>query len=194
LATDGTLCALYDACVLYPAPLRDILMQLASSGLVRARWSVGIHDEWMRSLRANRPDIPIAKIARIRKLMDAHAPDALVEDFEDLTPTLELPDENDRHVLSAAIRAHAQVLVTNNLRDFPAHALEPHGIEAQHPDEFLCSVLNVAPTAGRHAFRQVRARLHNPVVGVGPYLEVLRKLRLVETAKKLAVGGCRVPL
>lgn len=41
----------YDACVLYPAPLRDLLMHLAMTGLFRAKWTNAIHDEWITSLQ-----------------------------------------------------------------------------------------------------------------------------------------------
>src|SRR5882762_11705405 len=70
-------------------------------------------------------------------LMDLHAADALVTGYEDLIEGLELPDPDDRHVLAAAIRAGAHVIVTANLRDFPAKILGQFGIEPQHPDEFV---------------------------------------------------------
>ncbi len=69
--------------------------------------------------------------------MDKHAEDALVTGYEDLIEGLRLPDPNDWHVLAAAIRGCADVIVTRNVRDFPADVLSPFGIEAQHPDEFV---------------------------------------------------------
>ena len=54
--------ALYDACVLYPAPLRDLLLQLALTGLFRARWSATIHDEWTRNVLLDRPDLTAAQL------------------------------------------------------------------------------------------------------------------------------------
>lgn len=73
--------ALLDACVLYPNMLRDLLLRLAVTDLYRAKWSADIHDEWMRSLAANRPDIPPEHITRVRNLMDENVRDALVEDY-----------------------------------------------------------------------------------------------------------------
>jgi hypothetical protein len=71
--------AIYDACVLYPAPLRDFLMRLALTDLFRARWSDMIHEEWMRSLLAQRADLSREQLERTRRLMNAHPRDCLVE-------------------------------------------------------------------------------------------------------------------
>ncbi len=129
--------ALYDASVLYPSDLRNLLMHLALTGLFRAKWSSDIHEEWISALLRNRPDLTRTKLERTRMLMDLHATDALVTDYQHVIPGLQLPDANDRHVLAAAIRARADVIVTINLRDFPPEALASFGIEAQHPDEFI---------------------------------------------------------
>jgi predicted nucleic acid-binding protein len=129
--------AFYDANVLYPAELRNLLMHLAITGLFRARWSAGVHEEWMTALLRNRPDLSREKLERTRILMDKHAPDALVTGYEDLIEGLELPDPNDRHVMAAAIKGRADVIVTANVRDFPADTLTPFEIEAQHPDELF---------------------------------------------------------
>ena len=96
------LIALLDANVLYPAELRSFLMYLAVPGVYRAKWSKDIHEEWMSNLLLNRPDLTRAQLERTRDLMDKNAPDALVTGYEDLIPSLSLPDEGDRHVLAAA--------------------------------------------------------------------------------------------
>ena len=90
----------FDECVLYPAPLRDFLMQLALTDLFRAKWSDAIHDEWMRNILADRPDIKPEELQRTRQLMDSGVRDALVTGYEFLIPTLSLPDKDDRHVLN----------------------------------------------------------------------------------------------
>src|SRR6185295_3578619 len=99
----------YDACVLYPAPLRDLLMRLALTDLFRARWSDDIHEEWITNLLANRPDLTREQLERTRTLMNAHVRDCIVQGYRDLIDGLDLPDPNDRHVLAAAIRARADV-------------------------------------------------------------------------------------
>jgi len=137
--------ALYDACVLYPAPLRDLLMHLAMTDLYRAKWTNEIHDEWMRNVLANRPDLIRTQLERTRELMNSNVRECLVDGYEKLIPALTLPDPNDRHVLAAAIRSSSSVIVTFNLKDFPAKILKEFGIEAQHPDDFLMHLLDLAP-------------------------------------------------
>ena len=110
---------IYDACMLYPAPLRSLLMYLALTDLFRARWTNDIHEEWMRSVRKGYPDITQPQAERVRDLMNAHVRDCLVTGYEFLIPRLTLPDPDDRHVLAAAIRAGADLIVTANLSDFP---------------------------------------------------------------------------
>jgi hypothetical protein len=93
--------AVYDACVLYPAPLRDFLMWLGLLGRFRARWSPQIHDEWKRNLLLNRPDLTRAQLDRTSGLMDLAIPDGLVIGHETLIAGLNLPDVDDRHVLTS---------------------------------------------------------------------------------------------
>lgn len=129
--------ALLDANVLYPAPLRDVLLQLAVSDLFLARWSEDIHHEWIEALLRVRPDLDRSKLEKTRELMDAHTRDALIYGYERLIPSLTLPDRDDRHVLAAAIIGKCDIIVTYNLKHFPNDILQQFGIEAQHPDDFL---------------------------------------------------------
>ncbi|MGM0639349.1 MAG: PIN domain-containing protein [Pseudomonadota bacterium] len=127
---------IYDACVLYPAPLRDLLVRLATTGLFAARWTDQIHDEWVRNLIAKRPELE-PHLSRTRQLMNEAVEDSLVTGHEPLIQGLTLPDPDDRHVLAAAIRAGAQLIITFNLKDFPSATLDSFGIEAVHPDAFI---------------------------------------------------------
>ena len=119
---------LYDACVLYPAPLRDLLMHLALTDLYRAKWTNDIHDEWIRNFLANRPDLKRPLLEKIRDMMNSHVRDCLVDGYQDLMPALKLPDQNDRHILAAAIQSHCSVIVTYNLKDFPKKILDKYDI------------------------------------------------------------------
>lgn len=163
---------IYDANVLYPAPLRDLLMWIALQDVVLTRWTDEIHDEWIRNVLKNRPDLKPEQLQRTRELMNANVRDCLVTDYHDLIPGLKLPDPDDRHVLAAAIKAGASVIVTFNEKDFPAAALDPYGIEAQHPDDFLVYQFDLNRAAICNAVRLQRAALKNPPKSVQELLDI----------------------
>ncbi|MDG3008479.1 PIN domain-containing protein [Paludisphaera mucosa] len=176
---------LYDACVLYPAPLRDLLMRLAMAKLFQARWTDEIHDEWTRSVAADRPDLSTESLARCRRLMDEHVPDSLVTGYESLIPGLSLPDPDDRHVLAAAIHGGAGHIVTFNLSDFPASVLGGYSIEAIHPDEFIVNLWGESPDAVLDAVSRQRASLKNPPRSAVELLATLEQCGLAETVARL---------
>src|SRR5262245_56373535 len=120
----------YDACVLFPNALRDILIRIGISGLVRARWTNDILDETFRSIKEHYKHINEEALKRTRELMNSAIRDCLVDGYQPLIGGLALPDPNDRHVLAAAIACGAQTIVTFNLKDFPPEATGPHHIEA----------------------------------------------------------------
>lgn len=138
----------YDACVLYPAPLRDLLIGIAGTGIVRARWSDQILDECFRNVALNRPDIPAERLDRTRALMNTAVPDCLVSDYHALVGALSLPDEDDRHVLAAAIRCGAQAIITFNLKDFPLEVLTKQVERLKNPPQSLADVLDTLRNAG----------------------------------------------
>ena len=106
----------YDANVLYPAQLRDLLMRLAVAGLVRAHWSDQIHEEWMENVLSNRPDLRQEQLERTRALMERALPSARIEGYEQHMASVSLPDPDDRHVVAAAIEIETEIIVTFNLR------------------------------------------------------------------------------
>ncbi len=163
----------YDACVLYPAPLRDLLMHLALSDLCRARWSDMIHDEWTRNVLTNRNDLNSDQLNRTRQLMNANVRDSLVAGFEYLIPSIELPDPDDRHVVAAAIHSGASLIVTFNLKDFPTDALKPYNLAAQHPDDFIVDLLDLHPASVLEAAASHRRSLKNPPKTADEYLDTL---------------------
>lgn len=181
----ATFTALYDACVLYPAPLRDFLMRLAMTDLFRARWTSQIHEEWINAVLKQRKDLKRKQLERTRNLMDAHVRDCLVSGYEPLIDGLDLPDPDDRHVLAAALRTRAHVIVTFNLKDFPADYLATFGIEAQHPDEFISHLIDLSPGAVCEAAKRQRAALVNPAKSVEEFLDALAKQSLPETVYRL---------
>ena len=173
--------ALLDANVLYPAGLRDLLMQLAVNGAFRARWTHQIHDEWIRNVIADRPDLEPERVRRVAMLMDSSLTDAHIAGYEALTDTLELPDPNDRHVLAAAITGGVGVIVTNNSKDFPASILEPHDIVAMTADAFVLGLLEEDSETVLEAVRTVQTRLRKPPVTMTEYLARLEQLGLPQT-------------
>lgn len=164
---------LLDACVLYPAPLRDFLMHLAVLDAFKARWTNQIHDEWTRNVLKKRPDLKAEQLQRTCKLMNTHVRDCLVTDYKGLIPNLVLPDANDRHVLAAAIVARAHIIATFNLKDFPPRGLKPYGITAQHPDDLVVDLLYQNEDLVIQALRNQRATLKNPAKSVEELLGVL---------------------
>lgn len=177
--------AVYDACVLYPAPLRDLLMHLALPGLYRARWSERIHEEWMHAVLKRRPDLSRDALDGTRQQMDAAVPDSLVHGYEGLEAGLALPDANDRHVLAAAIACHAGTIVTYNLKDFPEAVLAPLGITAQHPDEFVEHLFGLDPAAVCKAARDQRASLKKPPKSVEELFDTYLQQGLATTVALL---------
>ena len=117
--------------------------------------------------------------------MDQSVRDCLVTGYEALIPMLQLPDPDDRHILAAAIIGRCDVIVSQNLKDFPNAVLAPYGIEAQHPDDFLCNQMDLAPGLFCAVVRKVRARLKKPPYSVEDYLAILTQQGLVVTASEL---------
>ena len=165
--------ALLDANVLYSAPLRDALMYLAVTVPVPVRWSHQIQTEWTRHLLEARPELDPSRLERTVQHMDRAVPKALVTGFEPLISELNLPDENDRHVLAAAIHGGASVIVTANLKDFPRIRLQKYGIKALKPDNFIMDLIEVAPQAVLETIRIQRANLKNPPAKVPEFLSTL---------------------
>jgi predicted nucleic acid-binding protein len=161
-----------DANVLYSIVTTDLVLSLGVAELFRPRWTHQIHDEWMRKLLANRPDLDPAKIERRRKQMDEAIEDCLIEGYEDLISRLNLPDTEDHHVLAAAIHAKAQGILTYNHRHFPRRVLAPYGITAQHPDDFLTTLTERFREEVCDTLEEMRARKTRPSLSQA---EMLRK-------------------
>jgi hypothetical protein len=179
----------YDACVLYPAPLRDLLMRLALTDLYRARWTNLIHDEWIRSVLRQRPDLRADDLERTRSLMNAHVRDCLITGFERLIPTVQLPDPDDRHVVAAAIHGGASLIVTFNVRDFPPGQLAPYGLATRHPDDFICELLEQYPARVCEAVARHRRALRNSPRTADEYLATLERQGLMRTVRLLRDSG-----
>jgi hypothetical protein len=175
--------AILDACVLYPAQLRDLLLSMATTDLFRVRWTDRIHEEWIKNVVKNGGSLE--KLQRTRALMDEAVPDCLISGYEHLIKGLELPDPDDRHVLAAAIVGKVDVIVTTNLRHFPPEILSRYSLEAQHPDDFVMYQFDLNPPRYCEAIKEQRARLRKPPLSVDQFLESLKRLQMPQTVARL---------
>ena len=173
--------AVLDACVLYPAQLRDFLLRLAKAKLFHPFWSEEICDEWTRSLLQNRPDLKREKLERTRHTMNLQFPDSRVQGYESIMSTLQLPDPNDRHVLAVAIHTKAEYIVTFNLDDFPKSVLQLYDIEAVSPDEIVWQLIREVPTLVRQVVKRHRLSLTRPFLPANEYITMLGKQRFPKT-------------
>jgi hypothetical protein len=153
-------------------------METASVGLFRAKWTEKIHDEWISNLLAKRSDLDPAKLERTRYLMNSAVPDCLVTGYESIIDSVDLPDENDRHILAAAIHCGADAIVTFNLKDFPGATLSIYHVEPQHPDDFLVHQFSLNQVAVLHAARRCRSRLKRNPRSADQYLLALERCGL----------------
>lgn len=174
-----------DACVLYPAPIRDILLSLAAEGLFTAKWSDIIQDEWLRNLLKKRADLKKEQLNQTIKAMNQAFPDANVENFEELIPSIKLKDKDDRHVVACAIRCNADLIVTFNIKDFPMKELSKYDIEIQNPDELISNLIDINPKLACKAFNKMVKRLKNPKKTMDEVLTTLKNCGLHKSIEKL---------
>lgn len=150
-----------DANVLFPFRSRDILLTCALLGLFRARWTERIIEEWVSNLLRLKPHLADSVNEQVQAMHEQFEA-CFVTGYEGIIEGLELPDKNDRHVLAAAIRCSAQLIVTHNHKDFPAEVLDKFGIETIGVDEFLLSNFELSPGSMLQALKTVRQRYRKP--------------------------------
>lgn len=179
------LIAVLDANVLYPAPVRDILLHLADVKLFQAKWTDLIHDEWVRNLLINRPDIESKSLKKTRIAMESAFPDAHVSFYESIIDEITLPDPDDRHVLAAAIKSGAKIIVTNNVKDFPAKNLRPYHTTAMTADHFVKKLIMLDEIRALNAFHAQVRNMRNPPLSVSQVLVSLEKCKLTDSVSML---------
>ena len=170
-----------DACVLYPAQLRNFFLRLAEVNLIDPFWSDEIQNEWTRNVLKNCPDVKREKLERTHRKMNARFPHSLVREYESLVPTLHLPDPKDRHVLAVAIHTKAEYIVTFNLKHFPKSALQPYNVEAVLPDELVARLIREAPILVLRVANDHRLSLTRPSFSANEYIAMLEKQGLSKT-------------
>lgn len=182
--------AFADACVLVAPLKRNMLLTLAAAEFFRVRWSELVLDETERAICRLRTEKGIetapADAVRARKAMAAAFEEATVTGFEArLSEWPGLPDANDAHVIAAAVHTRADIIVTDNLRDFPSTILAPLGMEARSADAFLADTIDLDQAKAVHALAEMRRRLKRPEVTAEDLLVKMEAEGLTETVDVL---------
>jgi predicted nucleic acid-binding protein len=172
-----------DTNVIYPIEIRDLLFWFAHYELFTPKWSSHIFDEWEDVMR--RKGIPEVEIKKRSNRANLAFPDAQVTNYESLIGGLELPDEKDKHVLAAAIKTNANVIVTNNLKDFPVDFLASFGLVAKSADDFIADLIDLNHEKAVEAFRKLVLNRRNPDLDEYQVLDNLRKNGLINSADYL---------
>lgn len=169
-----------DTNVIYPIEIRDLLFWFAYYELFTPKWSEHIFDEWKEVML--RKGVSEDEANKRTEKANAAFPDALVQNYSGLIDNLELPDQKDRHVLAAAIKTNANVIVTNNIKDFPEEYLASFGLTAKTADDFLTDIIDLNPEQAVKAFKELVLNRRNPDLDEFEVLDILRKLGLKDTA------------
>lgn len=180
---------LCDANILYSILMTDLILSLGEAGLFRPRWTNEIHEEWIRNVLEDQPDRKREHLERRRAFMDQAIDHDLIEGYERHIVNLTLPDPDDRHVLAAAIEAGAEIVLTYNLRDFPAAVLSNFGISALHPDEFLCQQMTAEPMLVMEMIEKMRVKRKRPEISQEQLLSKLARLSIPEFVRMLREAG-----
>jgi len=159
--------AFVDACTLAGALKRNMLLSLAEADFFRIRWSAPVLEETQRAIAGMlaKKDVPDAE-ARAARSIDAMRrafADADVAGFEPLLSVcVDLPDPGDAHVIAAALKTQAAVIVTDNLKHFPSKLLSDLNLEARSADTFIADTIALDPGRAVAAIRLMRLRLKRP--------------------------------
>lgn len=172
-----------DTNVIYPLWIRDLLMWFAYYELYTPQWSSTIFHEWVEVMK--RKGIDEVEAQKRAQKLNLAFPDALVKNYEPLIDSLKLPDPNDRHVVAAAIKANADLIITNNLKDFPEEYLSQFGLKAKNPDDFFTDIIDLNHEISVQAFKQLVLCKKNPPFDEFDVLDIFRNNGLVNTANYL---------
>lgn len=172
-----------DTCVIYPIDIRDLLLWFAHFDLYRPKWSQMIFDELYDVMV--RKGMPEERAKQQIERINAAFPDAMVNNYEELLSTLSLPDKQDCHVLAAAIKSDANLIVTNNLRHFEIGYLSRFGLCAKSADDFIADTIDLNAKLAREAFITMVAHRTNPSLDEYQVLNILRNRGLTNSANYL---------
>ena len=172
-----------DTNIIYPIEIRDLLFWFAHYELFTPKWSNHIFDEWEKVMKEK--GVGDEQIKKRTNMANLAFPDALVSHYEPLIETLTLPDLKDRHVMAAAIKTNANVIVTNNLKDFPEEYLATFGLSVKSADDFITDIIDLNHDKAVEAFRKLVLNRRNPDLDEFEVLNILRKNGLKDSADYL---------
>ena len=172
-----------DTNVIYPIEIRDLLFWFAYYDLYTPKWSKHIFDEWADVMK--RKGVSEEEILKRTARANLAFPDALVTNYSGLISGLKLPDSKDRHVLAAAIKTNANVIVTNNTKDFPEAYLLSFGLSIKTADDFLTDIIDLNFEEALKAFKEMVLNRRNPDLDEFEVLDIFRNRGLKNTANFL---------
>lgn len=177
--------AVLDTNVLYPVIIRDILFWFAYYDMFTPAWSKHIFKEWEEVIRRKDPNMADEDIFKQVTKANLAFPFAEVKNYEALIKQLTLKDPDDCHVLAAAIKINANIIVTQNLQDFPEGYLSTFNIGVKHPDDFICDIIDLNPRVAIEAFKAMVLNKANPDLDEYQVLDMLRNNGLKQSADYL---------
>jgi predicted nucleic acid-binding protein len=175
--------AVLDTNVIYPLISRDLLFWFAHYDLYIPKWSKHIFDEWEEVMI--RKGLNLSDARKRIAVVNSAFPEALVKNYKHLIPTLNLPDQKDRHVLAAAIKSNSNCIVTNNLKDFPQGVLDNFGITVISADDFLVDIIELNNEQAFSAFKEMVLNRKNPKMDKLEIFNQLRRCGFTKTADLL---------
>ena len=189
-------CCLIDANVLFSVVKREIILSMALDGLLNVRWSETILEEMRKALHrlflkkyGNVLDADRNSL-RVYNWIKTALPSSIVQGDHSSTPIpLELPAPADLHVLQSAIHCNADIIVTDNIRDFPSSVVKDYGIEVKTADEVIANVINAEWDRSMLIVSRIFNRIHSPMMTFTKFISIWETEHdLVRTADRLRKG------
>ena len=175
--------AVLDTNIIYPVIIMDILFWFAYYDLYTPKWSEHIFD--VRKIVMKEKGVTEEEANKRTEKANIAFPDALVQNYKGLINHLELPDKNDRHVLAAAIKTNANLIITNNIKHFPEEYLQSFGLNAKTADDFLTDIIDLNQEQAIASFKEMVLNKKNPKMDEFEVLDQLRNAGLKDTANYL---------